>query len=193
MAGFPGQTGIRLRDTLEEVFILLLIVLRERHLNPGFERAIAKMRQYKPTDSDSGAGVAPLLGFFELVHVGDTIGSMIQVYFDREMVSYLDQTDFLNGVMREKKRFENALDESVAKGLNAGTEVLMAQVEHVLWTRTTGREYCPPEGTDFDLGPTKGCKDAIECLEVHCRVVRGSAGREVLEVFYAEVGMRLHS
>lgn len=30
--------------------------------------------------------------------------------------------------MREKKRFENTLDECVAAGLNAGTQVLMNQV-----------------------------------------------------------------
>jgi len=137
--------------------------------------------------------VVPLLGFFELVHIGDTIGSMIQVYFDRELIPYIDATDFLSGLMREKKKFENALDEEVAKRLNAGTEVLMTQVEHVLWTRTTGREYCPTEDTVMaELGPTEGCKDVIECLDVHCRVVRGSTSREVLEVFYAEVGMRLH-
>lgn len=31
-------------------------------------------------------------------------------------------------MVREKKRFENALDECVAGGLNAGTDVLMNQV-----------------------------------------------------------------
>lgn len=41
---------------------------------------------------------------------------------------HIDRTDFLNGAVREKKRFENALDESVASGLNAGTQVLMNQV-----------------------------------------------------------------
>jgi len=41
---------------------------------------------------------------------------------------HIDRTDFLNAVVREKKRFENALDDSVAGGLNAGTEVLMNQV-----------------------------------------------------------------
>ena len=40
---------------------------------------------------------------------------------------HIDKTDFLNGVVREKKRFENTLDESVAAGLNAGTDVLMNQ------------------------------------------------------------------
>jgi hypothetical protein len=41
---------------------------------------------------------------------------------------YIDKTDFLNVVVREKKRFENTLDDCVAAGLNAGTQVLMNQV-----------------------------------------------------------------
>ena len=114
--------------------------------------------------------------------------------------------------MREKKRFENALDDSVASGLNAGTEVLMKeasklfyvmvivlmggqrcrpQVEHIILTRTKPREYYPPEDAPLDLGPTKGCTDAIKCLEMHCKLLRGSTSREVLEVFYQEVGIRL--
>jgi recyclin-1 len=103
------------------------------------------MRTYKPAEHEETTSVAPLLQFFELVHIGDTIQSMVQVYFDKEMVSnqvynslpstnvsnqasHIDRTDFLNGVVREKKRFENALDDAVAAGLNAGTEVLMNQV-----------------------------------------------------------------
>ena len=75
---------------------------------------------------------------------------MVQVYFDKELVSrvifffflctsnnnilfstqasHIDKTDFLNVVVREKKRFENTLDDSVAAGLNAGTEALVNQV-----------------------------------------------------------------
>ena len=105
------------------------------------------MTTYKPAEHEETTSVAPLLQFFELVHIGDTIQSMVQVYFDKELVRvpfpgrikividgiqfqapHIDRTDFLNGVVREKKRFENALDDSVAAGLNAGTEVLMNQV-----------------------------------------------------------------
>lgn len=43
-------------------------------------------------------------------------------------VPHIDKNDFLNAVVREKKKFENSLDDSVAGGLNAGTEVLMNQV-----------------------------------------------------------------
>jgi recyclin-1 len=95
------------------------------------------MKTYRPAEHEETTSVAPLLQFFELVHMGDTIQSMIQVFFDKEMAHHIDRTDFLNAVMREKKRFENALDDSVASGLNAGTEVLMNQVRfgHVILMR----------------------------------------------------------
>ena len=93
--------------------------------------------------------------------------------------------------MREKKRFENALDDSVAAGMNAGTEVLMNQVEHIIVTRTKLREYYPPEDAPMDLRATEGCVEAVGCLEMHCRLLKGSIGKEVLEVFYEEIGIRL--
>lgn len=44
------------------------------------------MTSYKPADHEGSTSVAPLLQFFELVHIGDTIQSMVQVYFDKELV-----------------------------------------------------------------------------------------------------------
>jgi recyclin-1 len=104
---------------------------------------------------------------------------------------HIDKTDFLNSVVREKKRFENALDDSVAGGLNAGTDLLMNQVDHIIQRLTKPREYYPPEDVDLELGPTEGCKEAIRCLEVHCKLLKGSTSKEVLEVFHQEVGIRL--
>jgi recyclin-1 len=105
------------------------------------------MQQYQPAEHEETTSVAPLMQFFELAHIGDMIQSMVQVYFDKELASicsslhlrqltgvivsqapHIDKTDFLNAVVREKKRFENTLDDAVAAGLNAGTEVLMNQV-----------------------------------------------------------------
>lgn len=37
-AGYPGTYGHRVRDTIEEIFILLLQAMGERHVHPGFER-----------------------------------------------------------------------------------------------------------------------------------------------------------
>jgi recyclin-1 len=113
--------------------------------------------------------------------------------------------------MQEKKRFEGALDDAVAAGMNAGVEVLMnqvsprllsvtrafadppaaMQVEHIIQTRTQPGEYCPLQDQNPELGPTKACVDAITCLELHCKLLKGSTSKEVLEVFYQEVGLRL--
>lgn len=35
-AGYPGHYGQRVRDTIEEIFILMLQALNERHITPGF-------------------------------------------------------------------------------------------------------------------------------------------------------------
>ncbi|GJJ14596.1 hypothetical protein Clacol_008862 [Clathrus columnatus] len=190
---YPGHYGQKVRETIEELFILLLQALSERHISPGFSQATEQMHTYRPAEHEETTSVAPLLQFFELVHIGDTIQSMIQVYFDKEMAPHIDRTDFLNNVVREKKRFENSLDDAVAAGLNAGTEVLMNQVEHIILTRTGAREYYPQEGAILELGPTRGCREAITCLEKHCKLMRGSTSKDVLEVFYHEVGIRLHA
>lgn len=188
---YPRPIGTRVRETLEEVFCEMLSVLGTRHIARGFGIATERMMTYKPAEHEETTSVAPLLQFFELAHIGDTIQSIVQVFFDKEMAPHIDRTDFLNVVVREKKRFENTLDECVAAGLNAGTQVLMNQVEHIIITRTKPREYYPPEDAPLELGPTLGCTEAVTCLESHCKLLRGSTSREVLEVFYQEVGIRL--
>jgi recyclin-1 len=47
------------------------------------------MNTYRASDHEVTASVAPLVQFFELVHIGDTIQSMVQVYFDKELVRLL--------------------------------------------------------------------------------------------------------
>lgn len=53
-------------------------------------RATERMKSYKPAEHLGTSNVAPLVQFFELVHLGDTIQSMVQVYFDRALVSDLN-------------------------------------------------------------------------------------------------------
>lgn len=49
-------------------------------------RATEQMKAYNPTEAGSSEHVAPLMQFFELAHIGDMIQSMVQVYFDKEVV-----------------------------------------------------------------------------------------------------------
>ncbi|GAA5820686.1 hypothetical protein JCM3770_001451, partial [Rhodotorula araucariae] len=189
---FPGTYGRKVRDAIEEVFIVLLQVLGEKHVGPAFVGARRQMETYRPEEhDDDGGSVAPLVQFFELVHIGDTIQQMVDVYFEKEMAAYIDRRDFLNVVVREKKRFEASLDDAVAQGLNAAVNILMSQVEHLVTTRQGLRDYTPDEGDDFDLSPTRACADAVAVLRQHCDMLKGSTDKHILEVFNQEVGIRL--
>lgn len=64
-------------------------------------------------------------------------------------------------------------------------------MDHIITALTKPREYYPPEDGQQDLGPTVACQEAIKCLETHCKLLKGSTSKEVLEVFYQEVGIRL--
>ncbi|PWN50612.1 hypothetical protein IE53DRAFT_343779 [Violaceomyces palustris] len=194
--GFPGNFGSRVKEEIEEISVLFFQCLSERHVVPGFVKATAQIETWRSKEhgEDPVSHVAPLVHFFELVHVGDTIQQMVQVYYDQELSSHIDKTDFLNGVVREKKRFETALDEKVAAGLNAGVDLLMNQAEHLVTSHQDARDFYPEPGSDMDLGnPTKACQECISCLSSHCKMLVGSTDKNVLEVFYQEVGMRLHA
>jgi recyclin-1 len=82
--GYPAPHGLRVRDARAELFVLLLQALDGRHLAPGFAEARRRMAAYKV--GEAGEEVGALVGFFELAHVGDTIASMVDVFFDREIV-----------------------------------------------------------------------------------------------------------
>lgn len=86
---YPGTYGRKVRDAIEEVFIILLQTLGDKHVVPAFKRATKEMGEYKPEEHDEeGTTVAPLVQFFELVHIGDTIHQMVDAYFEKEMVSF---------------------------------------------------------------------------------------------------------
>lgn len=58
-----------------------------------YTRATERMRNYKPGEHSDTVNVAPLVQFFELVHIGDTIQSITQVYFDKELVRYFPTSE----------------------------------------------------------------------------------------------------
>lgn len=64
-------------------------------------------------------------------------------------------------------------------------------MEHIILKLTKLREYYLPEDSPMELGPTEGCQEAIKYLQIHYQPQKGSTSKEVLEVFYQEVGIRL--
>lgn len=115
--------------------------------------------------------------------------------------------DFLHPVVREQARFQRAVDARVALGLNLGVDVLMRQAEYLLSTLQKASDFDPPppladmqSAMGLGLPPpppdvsssTYACEVVTACLAVHCRILRDVVERETRDVFFREIGTRLH-
>lgn len=143
-----GQAGGEAREQCAQIFVSLLRILGNRHIKPGFEKAVDHLSGYKArevTDHSSQGGVAPLVTFIELVNVGDLISQMIDVFYEQQLAQpkIADRNDFLDQSGMAKKKFEQMLDESVAAGLNKGIDVLMDEVEYICATTQLPSDYNP--------------------------------------------------
>lgn len=184
----------------ELVFISLLQTLGTRHIKAGFDQAVDHLSKYKPkeVDKEQRSGVTPLVTFLELVNVGDLIQQMLDVFYEQELVAtkLSDRNDFLNPAIKEKKRFEQMLDERVAAGLNKGIEVLMAQVEYLYATSQKPEDFNPGATSGgnsdvMDIGPSRTAIQVVETVSSHTKMLVGSTDKNMLDVFNQEVGMRL--
>ena len=201
-AKVKGPFDAEARLQCEAIFISLLKTLGARHVRAGFDQAVEHLSKYNPrTASDqSQPGVAPLIMFLELVNVGDLIQQMLDVFYEQELVAtkLTDRNDFLNPTVKEKKRFEQMLDERVAAGLNKGIEVLMAEVEFICAT-TQNIEDFNPGATGLainklvDISPTNTAMWIVETVSAHTKMLIGSTDKNMLDVFNQEVGLRLYT
>ena len=188
------------RKQCEGIFILLLQILGTRHIKAGFDQAVDHLSKYNPreTGEHSEPGVTPLIIFLELVNVGDLIQQMLDVFYEQELIAtkLTDRSDFLDPAVKEKKRFEQMLDERVAAGLNSGIEALMAEVEFVCATTQLVEDFNPGVSGDANnsasnIGPSRTAKQVVEVVSSHTKMLIGSTDKNMLDVFNQEVGLRL--
>lgn len=195
-----GQSGEESREQCENIFIILLQILGNRHIKTGFDKAVNHLSSYNPREvgDHSRQGVEPLVTFLELVNVGDLIQQMVDVFYLQEMVSakLSDRDDFLSPAVKEKKRFEQMLDERVAAGLNKGIDVLMDEVEYICATTQLPTDFNPAATADgvvqiTDVGPSQTAEKIVEIVSSHTSMLTGSTDKNMLDVFNQEVGLRL--
>lgn len=195
-----GHFASDARVQCELVFISLLQTLGTRHIKAGFDQAVDHLSNYNPKEVDEKQrpGVTPLVTFLELVNVGDLIQQMLDVFYEQELVAtkLSDRNDFLNPAVKEKKRFEQMLDERVAAGLNKGIEVLMAEVEFLYATTQKPQDFNPGAASGgnldvMDIGPSQTASQVVETVSSHTKMLVGSTDKNMLDVFNQEVGMRL--
>lgn len=195
-----GHFGADARKQCQLVFVLLLQTLGSRHIKAGFDQAVDHLSNYNPREASEhgGSGVTPLVIFLELVNVGDLIQQMLDVFYEQELIAtkLADRNDFLDPAVKEKKRFEQVLDERVAAGLNKGIEVLMTEVEYICATTQKVEDFNPhiSSGAAFevmDIGPSQTAKQVIDVVSSHTKLLVGSTEKNMLDVFNQEVGLRL--
>jgi len=200
-----GHFGDDARKQCELIFILLLQTLGARHIKAGFDQAVLHLSNYNPrsngeTVPQGQLRMTPLVTFLELVNVGDLIQQMLDVFYEQELIAtrLTDRSDFLSPAVKEKKRFEQMLDERVAAGLNKGIEVLMAEVEYVCATTQKPEDFNPPEASNgskdsgiMDVGPSETAKQIVDTVSSHTKILVGSTDKTMLDVFNQEVGLRL--
>ncbi|TKA77607.1 hypothetical protein B0A55_03127 [Friedmanniomyces simplex] len=232
-----GKHGEAAKEQCAAVFVTLLQVLGERHVRRGFDKAVGHLSTYNPRqvrelrssksanveDEDpetiQTVGVEPLVTFLELVNVGDLIQQMLEVFYAQELLAprLIDRDDFLAPAVKEKKRFEQMLDERVAAGLNKGIDVLMEEVEFLCASTQLAADFNPgseklalephshPHSNNHnhihnnnnngvtDIGPTPTALRITATLRAHTAMLLGggSTDKAILDVFTQEVGLRL--
>ncbi|KAJ5676049.1 hypothetical protein N7462_008946 [Penicillium macrosclerotiorum] len=195
-----GEYGRAAKHQCEAIFVALLRILGDRHVIVGFDKAVDHLSNYRPREQDDrdSSGVEPLVTFLELVNVGDLILQMVDVFYEQELVGtkLTDRHDFLDPAVKEKKKFEQMLDERVAAGLNKGIDVLMEEVDYILATRQLATDFNPGVSTDphrqtMDVGISEAAAAVVDVVSSHTRMLVGSTDKSTLDVFNQEVGLRL--
>lgn len=208
MVQMGGTDGEVAKKQCSTIFTTLIDILGNRHVKNGFDKAVGHLGQYNPREvrkfkqeasngssvaagSSTHLGVEPLVTFLELVNVGDLIQQMVDVFYSQELVApkLLETDDFLNPAVKDKKKFEQMLDERVAAGLNKGIDVLMDEVEYICATTQTPTDF-NPTGV-VDIGASATAKQIVDMVSGHTGMLVGSTDKNMLDVFNQEVGLRL--
>ncbi|KAL2868749.1 exocyst complex component Sec10 family protein [Aspergillus lucknowensis] len=195
-----GDTGAAVKQQCEAIFVALLRILGHGHLIKGFNKAVDHLSNYRPHEQGDRdqSGVEPLVTFLELVNVGDLILQMIDVFYEQELIGskLTDRNDFVDPAVKEKKKFEQNLDERVAAGLNKGIDVLMEEVDYIFATRQLATDFNPAVSTDpyrktMDVSVTEAAAAVVDVVSSHTGMLVGSTDKSTLDVFNQEVGLRL--
>ena len=217
-----GKLGPEAREQCEAIFLSLLQILGWRHIRPGFDKALDHLTSYSARQASTHnqhEGVQPLVTFLELVNVGDLIQQMVDVFYVQELCAtkLTDRDDFLNPATKEKKKFEQMLDERVAAGLNKGIDVLIDEVEFINGSTQNLTDYNPagtvtthatkgrkpaarkvdtPTATpppEVEVGPTDTAQRVVQLVSGHTSMLTGTTDKNLLDIFNQEVGLRLYT
>ena len=199
---FREYTIVSLRSEVfagaQEIFMNLIDVIGGQHITPGFEKALAYLRDYNPKEinitSDSASFIEPLVIYCELINVADMMIQMVDIFYKEELCGkqiVRKENSILNPSSQSKKKFEALVDSFVADGLNAGIDVLMNEIENIYANFLKPSSYNPSEENLIILSsPTEAATRAVNVLESNINLLVGCTDRMIVEVFQQEIAER---
>lgn len=177
--------------TMQDEFMALVDLLGNDHLRVGFDKALTYLKEYEPAQ-ESGRAIGPLVIFFELIHLADTIVQMLDIFYKEEMVHrniIRNENSVLNPLLQAKRNLEGMVDKRVAEGLNIGIDVLFKQIDAVYDSTLTEADYNPPQ-QPLLVCSTAAAQKVVKILEENIDLLTDSAERSIVEVFQQEVAER---
>lgn len=138
------QLRLQINQACINIFNDMLVILINRHIKPGFNEALERLKNYDPMLTDGVyidgdiKTLEPLTNFIELVDVGDLILQMVGIFYDKELINtniiaLKDQhsKDFLrmNSIEKSIKAMESLLDNYVATGLDISIMIIINEIQ----------------------------------------------------------------
>lgn len=145
------QLRSQINQTCINIFNDMLMILINKHIKPGFNEALERLKTYDPMLSEgvyingNVMTLEPLTNFIELVDVGDLILQMVGIFYEKELISTniipvknQHSKDFLkmNVIEKSIKLLESSLDNYVATGLDVSIMIIIneirGKIEHTI-------------------------------------------------------------
>lgn len=138
------QLRNQINQTCINIFNDMLTILTSRHIRPGFNEALDRLKKYDPMLSEGVyingdvTTLEPLKNFIELVDAGDLILQMVEIFYDKELIGTEivhpkvgHSKDFLkmNVIEKSIKTLESSLDNYVATGLDVTIMIIMNEIQ----------------------------------------------------------------
>ncbi|OUM51094.1 hypothetical protein BVG19_g175 [[Candida] boidinii] len=207
----------KMNKSCELIFNDMLVVLIEKHIKPGFEEALVRLKNFNPNEiskieqngvlSPSKSTIESLNNFIELVNIGDLILTMIEVFYQDQLISrkiiknykIQNKKDFLSSNQCDKLilKLEQSLDSYVADGLEVSITIIITEITYIILDsnidETTYNFKTLDELARLKIEidkPSQYCIKIVDIFDMNFKLLSNSIEKPILDVFKEEIGER---
>ncbi|OWB54489.1 hypothetical protein B5S28_g336 [[Candida] boidinii] len=207
----------KMNKSCELIFNDMLVILIEKHIKPGFEEALVRLKNFNPNEmskieqngvsSSSTSTIESLNNFIELVNIGDLILTMIEVFYQDQLISrkiiknykIQNKKDFLSSNQCDKLilKLEQSLDSYVADGLEVSITIIITEITYIILdtnideTTYNFKTFDELNNLKIEIDkPSNYCIKIVDILDNNFKLLSNSIEKPILDVFKEEIGER---